>query len=532
MPKHTTDAMSEKLIANYPAEKNASARALQWRRANGLERWSDYVAAVGGKAELQNAYWQNFTGSLFPANGLNSSNWFAVTGANTITGGTGYVQAVSTNAGFSAITQNDVIATPVWGDHQYLFSIGVATQPTSVFIEAKVNWYDASRVFISTSTAFASGGSSAVSMTPVTLSGSLVAPSNAAWAAIQIGAVVPIGQTLRASGGAVTLQSDPRTWGASRDYYQYPFRSALVDPDSIWNRPIGTGATFLSAGLAYANAYNPHGWARGIVTADREFIGRNPADPTKTLTVSGDPTFNGHVVRVPATMAWNGSWNGCWALISNTSATKIVQGQPLTLTAGGSPSSQFTVPAQLTDLVTDTGRAGSHGGSWLSTYGGSLRQGELTSSTPIRHALKVNLYGQRFYSKLNGGYRWPAFKADTGYATSYNGSTAGVHMGTLLALPYGHDISWITDSRVRKLAMAFKHYGAYVVDDTAWDVHAVVMDDAAYVNDWPETNILAAQTFHSELQQLFTQLSFVSNNASGTQTSGGGDPVAPRLHAP
>ena len=58
------------------------------------------------------------------------------------------------------------------------------------------------------------------------------------------------------------------------------------------------------------------------------------------------------------------------------------------------------------------GTLGGHGGSHLSSIGGSLRLGELTGSTPIRHALKVNLYGHRFLSQAQNGYRWPATAAD------------------------------------------------------------------------------------------------------------------------
>ena len=85
------------------------------------------------------------------------------------------------------------------------------------------------------------------------------------------------------------------------------------------------------------------------------------------------------------------------------------------------------------------GYYGAHGGSGLSCIGGTLRVGELVPGAgPIRHVLKVNLYAARnlHYDDETRGYRWPA--------------------------------------RIR--AQAFQDYGAYVVDDTAWDVYALVTE--------------------------------------------------------
>src|SRR5450759_3627191 len=94
----------------------------------------------------------------------------------------------------------------------------------------------------------------------------------------------PAGRTRR--GGATDPGAAPM---ARRNVYQWPF-----DRTSIWNTPIGSGASYVPAGLASATAW------KGQVTADPEQIGvdpQAPGYPEKTLT-SGDRVGGGEV-RVP-----------------------------------------------------------------------------------------------------------------------------------------------------------------------------------------------------------------------------------------
>src|SRR6185503_8940111 len=77
------------------------------------------------------------------------------------------------------------------------------------------------------------------------------------------------------------------------------------------------------------------------------------------------------------------------------------------------------------------------------------------------------------------GYRWPALRADA-YAdsTSYGGSVPGLKMGSLLAVrPSVTEQSLALQTPAgRKLFHAFQDYGAYVVDDTYWDAHAIEVE--------------------------------------------------------
>lgn len=79
----------------------------------------------------------------------------------------------------------------------------------------------------------------------------------------------------------------------------------------------------------------------------------------------------------------------------------LVQMQPVYRCSPGAPllakfgNSTDGCPQQfpnVTDILGD-GALGSHGGSGLSGFGGSIRLGELKEgSPPIRHALKLELY--------------------------------------------------------------------------------------------------------------------------------------------
>jgi hypothetical protein len=287
----------------------------------------------------------------------------------------------------------------------------------------------------------------------------------------------------------------------TRDKYQWPFAAG-----SIWNTPIGSNAVYVPAQLQNANQ-----WFGEIVT-DEEFIGLNPGDPLQLLN-------GGAMVHVPPDMAHDGGWNGVAAFL--TQDGRVAQGQPLLLTPGGSPSWSAGYPT--VDLAGD-GIAGAHGGSGLSSFGGSIRKGELSSPLALHHALKVNLYAHKYLYPGLGCYRWPASRCD-GYAltvgdpNAFGGTVPALRMGALLALPPGQDCNVLANSaQARKICHALQDYGAYVVDDTAWDVHAIDVEKGAEFGD--------GGSFHSDLQRIFTLLAVVDNN-SASSVGGGGVPRAP-----
>jgi len=301
-----------------------------------------------------------------------------------------------------------------------------------------------------------------------------------------------------------TRTPTPQPASGTRNKYLWPFAA-----NSIWNMPIGSNAVYVPAGIQYAG-----GWG-GAITVDEELIGLNPNDPIKIL--NGEER-----VRVPSTMSHDGSWNGCATFLREDNNT-IVQGQPLQLSPGGNPSwdydYSFPGSSDYLSLYGD-GRGGCHGGSGLSGVGGSLRPGELSGPDPIRHVLKVNLWAKRFLSCQQSGYRWPAYRADAYMScSSYGGSNPALRMGSLLAvLPSVNCDAAVTSRQARKLCKALQDYGAYVVDDTYWDVHAFAIDANAEFGD--------GGTFDDDVQELFQMLYVVDNN-SANNIGGGGTPRAP-----
>lgn len=298
--------------------------------------------------------------------------------------------------------------------------------------------------------------------------------------------------------------------GGTRDPYKWPFSRA-----SIWNTPIGSDAKYVPANLPVAHGLDYTGHAS--IDTDVELIGVNPNDPIKTLRTP----YGNAQVHVPSAMHWDGSWNGCATFLGADNQT-IYSGQPLKLTAGGDPSWTYDTsqwpwnssPLRGTSIYGD-GRVGCHGGSALSGIGGTIRVGDLTGSGKIYHALKVNIWCKYLCSNTTGGFRWPAFVADSGQPGHYGGSNPTLKSGSLMALPPNVDLSFIKSDNARQLAEAMRDYGVYQVDDTAMDRYGFSAQQGAEFSD--------GGTFYSDLQTVITKLAVVDNNTAST-IGGGGTP--------
>ena len=123
-------------------------------------------------------------------------------------------------------------------------------------------------------------------------------------------------------------------------------------------------------------------------------------------------------------------------------------------------------------------RSGSHGGSGLS--GGDITGAALRKQR-VEHAIGILIWGRRFLSFHRGGFTAPAVRADNYASSTYGGQTKSLVMGAHLALK--------PDDTPKKLGVscqnlvpviqALKDYGAYVVDDSAWDVVYISTDNDA-----------------------------------------------------
>lgn len=269
-----------------------------------------------------------------------------------------------------------------------------------------------------------------------------------------------------------------------RDARRWPFRQ-----DSIWNTPLGEEAMLVPAELDVPGAMT--------LTADEDVLILEPNAPLKPVfknTAGWDrnKTRCGAVtsqrlfpedVPVPATFRTDPGYLGLTPNMSGAilmpDEVTVKQTQPLHVCDyGGTVTSQYLSPD--THLRDGDGIRGAHGGSGMSSIGGTLRLGELVPGGVIRHALKVNLWAHKYlhYDSQDAtpGYRWPAVKADGYAADEYGGPLPALEMGALLALRSDFDSDQLRTEPARILAQALKNYGAYVVDDTAWDVFAIATE--------------------------------------------------------
>ncbi len=331
-----------------------------------------------------------------------------------------------------------------------------------------------------------------------------------------------------------------------RDPLKWPFSKT-----SIWNMPVGSDAEYVHARIRRAEA-------RGM-TVDEDVIVLTPDAPMMDIylnnagwnkkknrcLVEGDVMFSAPIPHdfIVSPETWDGlSPNSGLAVLMPDGRT-IRQTQPFSHCEPGD-----TATSKYNDEDVDIygpGYYGAHGGSDLSAIGGALRIHELTpESGPIRHALKVNLYCQRnvYYDENTEGYRWPALTADGSAPRTY-GTLRKVppvkecRMGALLALPAWMDLDSLgfETKPGRILAEAFRNYGAYLVDNTAWDVYAIITEwspegrfTEEFQKNWgfPFAEDSKDTPWSRDMDRIFLNLHVVNNN---TQESigGGGEPLMP-----
>lgn len=331
----------------------------------------------------------------------------------------------------------------------------------------------------------------------------------------------------------------------SRDPLKWPFSS-----NSIWNTPIGSDAEYVHARIQVAEA-------KGM-TVDEDIIVMKPDAEMMNIyfnsagwnrnksrcLIEGDVLFSapypsGFIVS-PET--WDGATPNSGLAVLMPDGRTIKQTQPFAhCEPNNKGTSRYMFPDQ--DLYGE-GMYGAHGASGLSAIGGALRYDELTpESGPIRHALKVNLFGKKnyYYDEETKGYRWPAKSADRyakdNYSALRKDPEKALRIGSLLALPAKMDIESLNleTEPAKILAKAFRDYGAYVVDDTAWDVYAIITEwspDGRFIDEFEKNwgfpfNINSKDTpWGRDMDRIFTNLHVVDNNGPES-IGGGGEPIAP-----
>jgi hypothetical protein len=324
------------------------------------------------------------------------------------------------------------------------------------------------------------------------------------------------------------LLSQPQT----RDAKKWPFART-----SIWNMPLHKNAIYVPANIQDANSFE----------ADEDIIILTPDAPTLPVKINtagwssadrcpptGPELFS---APIPSTWVfdkkvWHGTTPNAGAAILLPNG-KIKQTQPFAKCSMEVATSQYVWSENTCELAGEC-IAGAHGGSGLSAIGGTIRVGEFQSGH-IPHVLKINLWGKENFFGGNGGYRWPANKADGGYDDPaahnyYGGANPEMRIGALLALHKDLDLSSLKGNSLGLeteaaliIARTLQNYGAYTVDNTAWDSYAFVIEngpDGKVRNEFRQTfgydmNVsgsLDLSPWSRDLKRIFKSLHVISNN--------------------
>lgn len=332
-------------------------------------------------------------------------------------------------------------------------------------------------------------------------------------------------------------------------------------PDSIWNVAIGSDAIYVDAKIRL-DINISHG-----VMADPEyFTVTSHADPVVPFYDPGSWSercvgSKPHAAQGPQSLHLSPDWivadcqghntpNNAAAFLQPDGRT-LIQGNPICRNVSGGPVYGYLTPGESDGVYEDIygpGITGGHGGSGLSSLGGSIMAGELLPTTgPIQHALKIELYANLYYwlntSDPSRSYRWPAIQCDS-YAgqagpLQYNGTVQALVPGALLALrpqDYARVASTLQTVPGRKIAAALLDYGGYIVSDTAWDVRQICVQDGVeqeflrtYGYNFTFTHFpgpAGASAWWSDIATIFSWLYVVDNNTP-TSTGGGGTPRQP-----
>ena len=355
-----------------------------------------------------------------------------------------------------------------------------------------------------------------------------------------------------------TTDNDPVINGSNdddddKDDVEQVFRDPLKWPfsqNSIWNMPIGSEAVYVHAKIQKA--------MKAGLTNDEDYIVLRPDaplvdiylnhaewDPEKDrCTIDGGILFSAPIPKtfIVSPETWRGTTPNAGLAVLMPDNRTIKQTQPFSFC---DPTQGATSKFRFDDVdIFGDGIHGAHGGSGLSAIGGALRVGELTpTSGPIRHALKVNLFGGRnlFYDEDTKGFRWPAKVADAyaheNYGTLRTDPVKECRMGALLAIPADynlHSFGFETEPGLI-LAEAFQNYGAYIVDDTAWDVYALVTEwgpDGRFEEEFKKnwgfnfSEYSKNTPWSRDIDRIFLNLHVIDNN-SPTSVGGGGTPLMP-----
>lgn len=354
-------------------------------------------------------------------------------------------------------------------------------------------------------------------------------------------------------------------------------RTSAHDPQTVWINQGDWGADDKCAVQNHSNS------GSACSSSSRQLDGcfskiRLPREWTTASDCDGRPDSSGSNCRSAA----NQPNNNAMALLLPDNET-LVQMQPV-YRCGFYPAPLFARWGNSTDggpqqfpnttSIFGDGALGAHGGSGLSSIGGSIRLGELLpDAPPIRHALKIELANFWYWgatqlnppTEYNGGrtqYVWPAIGSNAAYNSSAKASNAGytgtnrfVAPGALLAIPSTGAAAVPTTTPIgEKIKRAMVDYGGYIVDGSGkgtgkhphHNLAAICMDAEVNAEVREHYNLSmayphgvanpklegsdqgeSAAELYNDLLHIFQALHVVTNNAPES-IGGGGQPRVPR----
>ncbi len=360
---------------------------------------------------------------------------------------------------------------------------------------------------------------------------------------------------LSAAGNVVAQARDPVVW---------PFAST-----SMWNMPIGSNANYVAINMpipedpGFPPSIPPTNWAPMPGIHD-EYIVMAPTAPMTDIYYSNVGWSGGNrcaptgippilLTQVPVPTNYvvdNGGGDNSAAFLMPDGRT-LIQSQPFTRCLAGGPATSI-IHFDYVDLYGD-GRWGAHGGSQLSSVGGSIHVGELRPGIPVRHALAMTLNTTAVLAPcdaMDDCYRWPAYSGDagatnptTGYGRMNPNPVSGMKMGALLAIPANVDVEnglGLESGPGKMLAWTLQNYGVYIVDSSGGPSIFIDADTGPngsfagskreeFFNDFGmpfEQRVNSDTPWSRDMQKLIQALHLVDNNGPSS-IGGGGTPLQP-----
>lgn len=157
---------------------------------------------------------------------------------------------------------------------------------------------------------------------------------------------------------------------------------------------------------------------------------------------------------------------------------RLFETQPFHICSDGVPISQFVNSDWVGDSLYDGGdgvKGGSHGGAYMTAFGGTIRLGEWVPGGEIKHATKICVNTNKWCANQttqNACFRWPALRADAGAVDGYGteawaGLPTGAKMGMLVTLPSSFNVEALQTEVAKILGRSIRDYGSYLVDGDA-----------------------------------------------------------------